>query len=239
MAVGPVGQGFATFFGPGSPLSQAQGIGLDGPASEADLDALDAFFDAHSAAPSVEVASLADPGLLPALCQRGYHVAEQTHVLARALPGVDPLHGMADGLNISRVREDDATARAACSRAVLRGFFDGPDEPPEAMLEVIDAMTAAAGASLWFARVGDAPAAGATLLIHDRLAMFAGDATVPEFRRRGVQCALIAARLAEAARLGCDAAVACTQPGSGSQRNYERMGFRLVYCRTLMNRAPR
>ncbi len=42
------------------------------------------------------------------------------------------------------------------------------------------------------------------------------------------------ARLAEARKAGCDLAVICTQPGSGSQRNAERQGFQVVYARTMM-----
>ena len=109
----------------------------------------------------------------------------------------------------------------------------------EHLLAVMDAMLAAPGASGWFARQNGEPAGGATMIIHDRLAQFAGDATVPECRQRGVQTALIHARLAEAARQGCDLAVVCTKPGTPSQRNYERAGFRLIYARILMVREPK
>ena len=47
-----------------------------------------------------------------------------------------------------------------------------------------------------------------------------------EFRRRGVQTALIRRRLWDAAQSGCEYAVVSTIPGSGSQRNMERRGFR-------------
>ncbi|HSO74006.1 MAG TPA: hypothetical protein VLU47_04145 [Blastocatellia bacterium] len=40
------------------------------------------------------------------------------------------------------------------------------------------------------------------------------------------------ARLAFAVENGCDLAMVATQPGSGSQRNVERQGFRVVYTRT-------
>ena len=243
VAVEQVGGGTSTFFGSGSQLSQAQGLGFEGPVSGADLDRLDAFFDERGATPSIEVASLADPGLLPALSRRGYHVAEQTHMLVRPVhDGPEFPPASLDRLVVSRVGEADARARAACTAAVMKGFFDGPGEPPEGISETMDAMTAAEGASVWLARVGGVGSAegeaagGASLIIHEGLALLAGDATVPAHRKLGVQAALIAARLAEAARLGCDLAVACTAPGTVSQRNYERQGFRLVYVRTLMNR---
>lgn len=64
-----------------------------------------------------------------------------------------------------------------------------------------------------------------------------GDATLPEARGRGLQSALIRERLARAARAGCDLAMACVLPGSGSHRNYERAGFRLAYMRVNVKRA--
>jgi hypothetical protein len=37
---------------------------------------------------------------------------------------------------------------------------------------------------------------------------------------------------------GCDLAMMVTQPGSESQRNAERNGFRIAYTRTKWHRAP-
>ncbi|KAL4740404.1 hypothetical protein BDV11DRAFT_98671 [Aspergillus similis] len=55
------------------------------------------------------------------------------------------------------------------------------------------------------------------------------DSTVPEFRGRGVQAALLRARLAEAKREGCAIAAVTTWPGGVSARNMERVGFKLAY----------
>jgi hypothetical protein len=51
-----------------------------------------------------------------------------------------------------------------------------------------------------------------------------------------VQSALLSARLDQGRQAGCDLAVICTQPGSGSQRNAERQGFSVVYARTMMGK---
>jgi len=58
-----------------------------------------------------------------------------------------------------------------------------------------------------------------------------GAATTPAHRRRGVQTALLSARLADAASVGCDLAVLTGQPGSTSQQNLQRHGFDLLYTR--------
>ena len=72
--------------------------------------------------------------------------------------------------------------------------------------------------------------------IDDGVAQLGGAATRPVHRRRGVQTALIAARLAEAARQGCDLAVVTTQPGSKSQQNVQRFGFEMMYTRAVLVR---
>ena len=70
-----------------------------------------------------------------------------------------------------------------------------------------------------------------------RIPTYFGDATLAKFRGRGIQQALIAHRARLTRDAGCDLAVACVVPGSGSHRNYERSGFRLVYMRVNVMRS--
>jgi predicted acetyltransferase len=70
------------------------------------------------------------------------------------------------------------------------------------------------------------------------VAQLAGAATAPAHRRRGIQSALLATRLADATAAGCDVAVITTQPGSKSQRNAQRAGFDLLYTRAVLVRQP-
>jgi GNAT superfamily N-acetyltransferase len=58
----------------------------------------------------------------------------------------------------------------------------------------------------------------------------------PAFRRRGVQSALLAARVADATAAGCDLAAVTAQPGSPSHRNVQRRGFDLLYTRAVLIR---
>ena len=76
------------------------------------------------------------------------------------------------------------------------------------------------------------PGAAGVLCIHDGVALFGGSATVPELRRRGLQAALLHMRMCYAFDQGCDLAMMVAQPGSDSQRNAERKGFRIAYTRT-------
>jgi ribosomal protein S18 acetylase RimI-like enzyme len=64
----------------------------------------------------------------------------------------------------------------------------------------------------------------------------AGTATLPAFRRRGVQTA-IAIQTMEDASDDVDLATATTAPGSTSQRTFERLGFRVLYTRAILVKA--
>ena len=77
---------------------------------------------------------------------------------------------------------------------------------------------------------------GGRIIPEARIAALFGTATLPAFRNRGVQSALIERRLHEAALAGCEYAVVSTQPATGSQRNMERRSFRLAYTKLVMRR---
>jgi GNAT superfamily N-acetyltransferase len=73
--------------------------------------------------------------------------------------------------------------------------------------------------------------AAAMLFINEGVALFAGAATVPEMRRRGLQAALLEERMRYAFDEGCDLAMMVAEAGSNSQRNAERKGFQIAYTR--------
>lgn len=62
------------------------------------------------------------------------------------------------------------------------------------------------------------------------------DSTLPNYRGRGVQQALIQARLREARRRGVSLATTITRVGDGSARNAERAGLRIAYTTTILTR---
>jgi GNAT superfamily N-acetyltransferase len=68
------------------------------------------------------------------------------------------------------------------------------------------------------------------------MAAFFGAATLPEFRGRGIQRAFMEERLRIARQAGCDLAVTLTMPGTTSQRNVERAGFRTVYTKVVVRK---
>ncbi len=226
-AVLEVGGGCAVFVGIDSPLSQAVGIGLSGPVSEAEIASLEAFFRNRGARAAIDFCPLADAGLLRALSDRGYRPTEFNNVLVRRL-------GPAETEAASHVRRAQPGEADLWANTVGRGFFEQPNLLEEEM-DVGHAIFAMPGAMCYLA-ISEAggPAAGGALTIRSGLATLFADSTVAAFRRCGLHRELIAARVLEAAAQGCDLATASTLPGSPSQRNYERLGFEVVYTKVTL-----
>src|SRR6266496_2521871 len=97
---------------------------------------------------------------------------------------------------------------------------------------------AAAGVLRYAALRDGVIAGGASFHMAEGIAQLTGAATAPAHRRRGVQTAMLSARLADAAAAGCDIAVVTTQPGSKSQQNVQRQGFDLLYTRAILVKQP-
>jgi len=81
------------------------------------------------------------------------------------------------------------------------------------------------------------PGQHAMTAIGGDVALLAGAATIPSARRQGAQLALLEERLRYAATHGCTVAMMVSLPGSGSQRNAERHGFRIAYTRVKWRQA--
>lgn len=226
----PVGGGLASFAGIDSPVTQAFGLGLDGPVTKADMAAMEEFYRAHGSPANIETCPLADPSLLTLLNERGYRPIEYSNVFVRELSDRDS-QAWPDPASEVRVRRPAEDEAESYSLLVATSFFETIEISPE-FLSIFISCFSAAGAFFFMAEVDGVPAGGGMMSIHRGVASLGGTGTLPAFRNRGVQRALLLARLGAAAESGCDLAMVATSPGSGSQRNVERLGFRVVYTRT-------
>jgi GNAT superfamily N-acetyltransferase len=238
--VRPIAGGLACFTGPGSPLNKVAGLGFAGPVDEDELAGIEAAFAARRSPVQVELSNLADPSIGALLTARGYVLHGFENVLGRALP-VDRAPRTAADVEVS---ESGLAEMPVWLDVVVTGFAS-PDTQgvpshesfPREVLEGIFAdMAEAEGFVRYLARRAGVPAGGASLRVSEGVAQLCGAATRPEHRRRGVQGALLHARLDDAARAGCDVAVVTTQPGSKSQENVQRQGFELLYTRAVLVR---
>jgi GNAT superfamily N-acetyltransferase len=129
-------------------------------------------------------------------------------------------------VTVRRVGPDDAELYARTSADGWREFGFG-----EFMYDLQRANAASQAIDLFLAELDGRPIATAALVLHDGVALFAGASTIPDGRRRGAQNALLNERLRFAAARGCNLAMIGALPGSASQRNAERNGFRIAYTR--------
>ena len=218
---------YALFDGIASPLTQTFALGLFQQPEAADLDRIEHFFTERGSAASHEVSPLAGIPTSDALTGRGYRPIELTTVLYRPLTEVP-----AEGSVATRIAGPDETESwAGVAAEGWRELVDG-----DLMRSLARVSASATGVKSFFAELDGRAVATGALAIHEGVALLAGASTVPEARGRGAQGALLAARLRHAANEGCDLAMMCAAPGSASQRNAERHGFRVAYTRTKWGR---
>jgi GNAT superfamily N-acetyltransferase len=215
------------FDGVGSPLTQTFGLGVLEPVTASTLDVLEEFFISRGSDVFHEVSPLADPTALSLLPERGYRPCEFTSILFQPLPSSSVVAppGATVVARQARPEEYETWARTAVAGWSEFGW----------LREFMSSFTAIAGDTQdsyrFLAVEGDAPIAPGSLAVHGPVGLLAGASTIPEARGRGAQRALLATRLEFAASLGCTLAMMGAAPGSRSQRNAERSGFRIAYTR--------
>jgi GNAT superfamily N-acetyltransferase len=235
VAIETIAGGIAAFTGVGSPITQAIGVGLNGPVTEAELDRLEEFFWSRGARAELELCPLVDLSLYEQFAKRGYVLIESSNVLVRDLSVEDVFRTSVPVLGVT-LREAERSEAKLWTQTVAQGFAEHFPVTPE-ILDVMEGFFHREGAAFLLAFVDGKVAGGAVVSAHEGVGGLFGASTLVEFRRRGLQSALLAARLAWARDRGCDVAVSITQPGSASQRNIERYGFRVAYTRTKLARA--
>jgi GNAT superfamily N-acetyltransferase len=227
------------FDGVGSPVTQTFGLGVFDPPTPEALGEIERFLQSRGADPMHEVSPLADSALWPLLASRGYRPIEFTSVLYRTI-GPDA--------EWQRPRDAHVTARRSTREEseqwadiAARGWGDTP-ELMDFLRSFGRIMANRPSALMFFAEIGGEAVATGSLGIVGPVAVLAGASTVPAHRGQGAQLALLDARLRYAVDQGCTIAMMGALPGSPSQRNAERQGFRIAYTRVkwhLPTAAPR
>jgi GNAT superfamily N-acetyltransferase len=236
-----IGGGRAVCGEPGLPMNKVLGLGLGAEVTDADLDALEAFYDERGSPIQIELCPMAARGLSSRLTKRGYELLGFESEMAR--PG--PFHPI-DGPDTSAIRIErttDPRDEDLWTRVVSEGFIaaeEAPTVPPPpdvlAATSTIMRGFIHPGITRYLALVNGDAAGGCASFQADGVVGIFGTATVPQYRRRGVQTALVSRTLTDAAP-GIDLAIATTEAGSTSQRTFERLGFRLLYTRAILVRT--
>jgi GNAT superfamily N-acetyltransferase len=218
---------YAVFDGIESPITQTFGLAIFEELSPASLEVIERFFVARGAPVLHEVSPFAGVAALGMLCARNYRPIELSNVLFRPVE-----RPTADEHSAARVRIIAPDEAQLWSDISARGWSHEHPELRDFLLDLGAVSVAREGSVCFLAEHDGTPGAAGVLCIHDGVALFGGSATVPERRRKGLQAALLRERMRYAFDQGCDLAMMVAQPGSDSQRNAERKGFKIAYTRT-------
>lgn len=228
-----VAGGVAAYVGADSPLTHALGMGMYGAVTETQLDELEDFYESRGAILTIDVCPYADATLLELLTARRYRIGDFSNVLVRQLIPGEQVRGIESSIVTRAANADEA---AAWARTTVCGFFGRNEitDEEERLGRILFRMPKTTPILGLFE--GE-PAAACSMSIRNGVASCFADATLIPFRRRGAHRAMICERLRLASSAGCDLATAGTQPGSGSQRNFESVGFQVAYTKITMTRV--
>ena len=218
-----VAGGVAAYTGLGSPLTTVKGV--DAHLMAHDLDEIESFFDRHATATvTLELAPWVQQDSANLLGERGYAAAGNEDVVAITTPA---------GPSGEAPRRAEAVPLEAWPE-LMRCSYELSHESPS---ELLASAAHLPHAQLYGLRQNGRWIACAQSVSYGDVVIFGNDGTHPDARGRGAQTALIEDRL-KVLPVGT-IAVAEVAPGSGSERNYLRCGFRIAYTRTHYIRTLR
>lgn len=219
------------------------GFGLDGPTEVTDeqFAAVEATFNATGADGHVEVGANAHPSLLVHLARAGYTLTNLLNCWSAEIDACDlaPRDGEIACRLIDKT-DPDELERAA--HAIACGMSGSDGTPTQRRLDMSRMVAGCPRVATFIAEADGRIAGGSSIGIwpdHPLMPLHANlvhGATLPWARRRGVQGALMRARLRWAREQGSRTANLDCLPGVPTNRNAERTGFWLLYTKSVLNR---
>ncbi len=235
-----IGEGTAIFAGAASPLTKALAIGFEEAFEVEALAPAEQSFAEHGAPLTIELSTLTRTGVSEALGRRGYVTVGFEDVMGLALDEVRASAPHGAELTIRTSPHDEIAtfvdvSVTGFSHPDIEGVASHESFPSDMLRNLMTQI--APHYDRWIGTVATTPAAAASMKIADGIAMLSGSATLPAFRRRGLQTALYEARLDAARKAGAELATVTVSPGSRSKQNAEKRGFKLLYTRAIMVRG--
>lgn len=217
-----VAGGVAGFAGVDFPVNAAKGI--EGKLGRADLQRLIEFFGDRGKDAVMELAPWVEAESRDALAALGFERVAEEDLMVRPTEALEA--------EVEVVDDPEAWARV-----LSMAFFGEWNELGRSIGHVMQGIEGSLSIGIW--EGADLVAAGQMMVVCGA-ALLSGDATLPEWRGRGLQQRLIRGRVAIAWEQGAEWAHCEVLPASTSQRNYERCGFvkayhRVHYVRPLRN----
>lgn len=200
-----------------------------------DIDCIDDMIDYYSArsrkAQFEIVPSQVDNKLLQALSKRGFHQSGfHTSMYGQADDTPDDKD---NGVHIKQLTEADFT-----DYAVIHCRSTGlPDDGIPHVADNNRILYRRPGWKYFMALIDESPAAVGVMYSNRSIASFTFAGTLPTYRNKGCQQALLRRRIREAAADGCDYVVSQAGFLTQSHRNMEKVGMRIGYVRTTWTKS--
>ncbi|MCU1309521.1 MAG: acetyltransferase [Candidatus Angelobacter sp.] len=231
VALQNISTGKMLFAGVGSPVNHAVGMGMGKPVTSAEMDRVEKFFRSRKTPIEIMVCPLVDIAFPQLLVKRGYRPTEFENVLVLSLRDWKPQQPPAKKSKLT-IRKN-TPAQAALATKVIADGFAQMAMPPEIRAPLED-FQRLPKALCYMAYADGVPVSSAAGMISpkQKVALLFGTSTLPKFRNMGAQSLLLQGRLKEAVAAGCELATISTFPGTTSQHNAERAGFRVAYTKT-------
>ncbi len=222
----------AVWGGPDSPINEAVGLGMSSPVDDGMVNQIEQFYASNHHPSVIRVCPLAHSSLITILQQRAYVLSSFAYRWVLDLGSWNSPFEEAD----ERVRVARSGEELMWARTVSSGFSDMETVPEGYDLYLDRAFFRMPGAIPVLSVVNDQPAAAGVLALNKGMAALFATSTLPSHRGHGLQTAMLDWRLRYAKENGARIATIETDPDSASQRNVERMGFRLAYVAVQMTR---
>jgi GNAT superfamily N-acetyltransferase len=231
----PLAGGLICFAGPGAHCNQGVALGMSGPVSGPEIDHLIHFYESRGFQPQLELCPYAHRSLIEGLGVRTFVIKDFETVLARDM--TVPLDAQIPAeIQISQVNPDDEAQIETFLRIVVDGF-GVPNV--EAFGRMVKKAFHYPNTFAYLASIDGIPAAGGSCELSAPCGALFGMTTLEKFRNRGLQRALMIARLAAAQQSNCKYVTIGSKPDSPTGRNALRLGFQVAYTKAILIRpAP-
>ena len=162
-------------------------------------------------------------------------LAPYSRAWAKFVRGTEPAPDSTSDLEVRRIGAEHAMD---FGRIVANGF-----ELDDEWIPVLAGLVGREGWHIYLTYDGHTPAGCGAMRIHEGVGWLDWAATLPEFRRRGGQGAVISRRISDGMELGCEAFATSTGEAVGgdaqhSFHNIERFGFRRTHARANWVLSP-
>ena len=226
---------------PGLWCNYACGVGFDGALTTEELDALESYYTEKGLEPRIECTPYVHPDVLRQLESRLWRIRGFETVFFREISPDSNITAMVPepaGLEIIAVPQNDPALLRAFAVTSISGFMAPGCKPTEAQITLAVRSATHPRSTAFLAMIHGQPAAAGSCTIcatrYGTASGLYGLSTLEQFRRQGIQQALIAARLKYAAAYGATVATIGGLPGAGTERNVRRMGFAVAYTMVIL-----